>query len=124
MIQIVKPGTKFDFVALKGYAMSITGIFNLISLVVIFTVGFNFGIDFKGGTTIEVRFAQDVEIGKVRSALSGHGFEDAEIKYYGTKRDVLIATEASTTSLEGFQVKVEEALGGCLRSQGFQHRAG
>ncbi len=119
MLQIIKPGTTFDFVALKGYAMSITGIFNLISLVVIFTIGFNFGIDFKGGTTIEVRFAQDVEIGKVRAALSGHGFADAEIKYYGTKRDVLIATEASTTSLEGFQAKVEKALGTAFDAKSF-----
>jgi preprotein translocase subunit SecF len=110
MLTLIKPGTKFDFVALKGYAMSITGIFNLISLVVIFTVGFNFGIDFKGGTTITVRFTQDVEIGEVRSALAGKGFADAEIKYYGSKRDVLIATEASTTSLEGLQSQVETAL--------------
>jgi preprotein translocase subunit SecF len=119
MFQLIKPDTKFDFVALKNYAMGITGIFNLISLVILFTVGLNFGIDFKGGTTITVRFTQDVEIGQVRSALAGKGFADAEIKYYGSKRDVLIATEASTTSLDGLQSQVETALSGAYAAKTF-----
>ncbi len=73
--------------------------------------GLNYGVDFKGGTILELRFKNDAAISDVRSALESRQFGEAEIKYFGTKREILINTESSTTNLEGMQQLVVEALG-------------
>jgi preprotein translocase subunit SecF len=110
MLELIKPGTNFDFVGLKWYALGISGVVTLVSLVFLLVNGLNFGVDFAGGTVIEVRFSQDVSIGDVRAALAKQGFRDAEIKTFGSPRDILIATESSTGKLEGLQAEVEAGL--------------
>jgi len=62
----------------------------LISLMLFVVRGFNFGIDFTGGTIIEVHYARPVQLGEVREALRKVGFERAVTQYFGTSRDVLI----------------------------------
>ena len=61
----------------------------MLSLVV---KGVNFGIDFKGGTEVVVHFDQDVYIGDVRAAMDKTGFSKAEIKTFGSDRDILVRT--------------------------------
>jgi preprotein translocase subunit SecF len=52
--------------------------------------GLNFGIDFTGGTLVEVGYPQAVELPVVREALSKDGFGDAVIQHFGTSKDVLV----------------------------------
>lgn len=52
--------------------------------------GLNFSVDFTGGTVMEVSYAQAADVGKIRSVLSGLGFDDANVQNFGTSRDVLI----------------------------------
>ncbi len=52
--------------------------------------GMNLGLDFTGGTVIEVRYPEPVEIPKVRETLAKAGFGDAQTQHFGTSRDVLI----------------------------------
>ncbi len=52
--------------------------------------GLNLGIDFTGGTLIEVGYTQPAELAKVRKALADGGFADATVQHFGTNRDVLI----------------------------------
>jgi preprotein translocase subunit SecF len=52
--------------------------------------GLNFGIEFTGGTVMEVRYPQAAEIRQVRDALEGGGFRDASVQSFGTTLDVLI----------------------------------
>ena len=72
-------------------------VFNVISLVtflaaVVFlaTKGLNFGVDFTGGTVMEVNYAQPADIPKIRDSLAKLGFTDASVQNFGTSRDVLI----------------------------------
>jgi len=60
------------------------------SFVSFFTRGFTFGIDFTGGTLIEVGYQQDVGLDRVREALVGAGYGGASVQHFGTLRDVLI----------------------------------
>ena len=62
----------------------------LTSFVSFFTRGFNFGIDFTGGTLIEVGYQQDVALERVRGALGQAGYAGASVQHFGTLRDVLI----------------------------------
>ncbi len=119
MFEFIKPGTNFNFVRLKWYALTISGLFNIFSLVYLLIFGLNFGVDFKGGTVIELKFSQDVSIADVRSAVRSKGMGDAEIKTYGTPREILISTEASSASLGGIQGQVEEALAAKFPAGGY-----
>jgi preprotein translocase subunit SecF len=72
-------------------------IFNVISIVTFLiavgslaTRGLNFGVDFTGGTVMEVNYAQPADLGKVRETLARLGFSEASVQNFGTTRDVLI----------------------------------
>ncbi len=52
--------------------------------------GLNFGLDFTGGTLVEVGYSQSVELDRIRSALEAGGYPDAVVQNFGTARDVLI----------------------------------
>jgi len=72
-------------------------IFNVISLVTFLIAvgslairGLNFGVDFTGGTVMEVAYAQAADLGKIRESMARLGFSDASVQNFGTSRDVLI----------------------------------
>ena len=52
--------------------------------------GLDFGIDFTGGTLIEVGYSEPAELDPIRDALAGAGFEEAAVQHFGTVRDVLV----------------------------------
>ena len=72
-------------------------IFNVISIITflvavgsIATRGLNFGVDFTGGTVMEVNYAQPADLDKVRAALARLGLAEVSVQNFGTTRDVLI----------------------------------
>lgn len=73
--------------------------FYLVSLIVIlsgigalFIKGIPLGIDFLGGTEVQVRFQNDINVSELRDVMAGAGFPGMEIKTMGTERDVLLRT--------------------------------
>ena len=76
-------------------------IFNAISLtmfvlavVFLVTKGLNFGVDFTGGTVLEVSYPQAADIPQIRDRLQQSGYQDATVQNFGTSRDVLIRLPA------------------------------
>ena len=62
----------------------------LIALVSVIAQGLSLGLDFTGGTLVEVGYEQPVELSKVRNALVDGGFLDATVQHFGSSRDVLV----------------------------------
>jgi len=113
MFQIIRHNTNFQFTRLMKPAMIASLALVLLSIgTVVARGGLNFGIDFVGGTIVEIKFQAPVDIAAVRSTLGPAGFGGAEIKHFGSKSEVLISTEQSSTSVEG----VEKAIRGGLDS--------
>jgi preprotein translocase subunit SecF len=89
----------------------------LIAFASIFTRGFNFGIDFTGGTLVEVGYEEDVGLERVRTALEKEGYGGATVQHFGTLRDVLIRvppsedTSSAELSNRVFRALSEEAAG-------------
>jgi len=81
---------KIDFMSRRREAMIFSAALILISIVMIALRGLNFGLDFTGGTLIEVGYENAVELESVRGALSEGGLPDATVQHFGTPRDVLI----------------------------------
>ena len=85
---------KFDFVSKFRSANIISIILVFSSLLLIFFKGLNFGIDFKGGTLIELRVEQkNINISDIRSAFSKLELGDLNVKEFGKKGDYLIKFE-------------------------------
>ncbi len=82
--------SNIDFMSKRKYAMLLSGILLLVSISSLVINGLNFGIDFTGGTLVEVRYPTSADLTKVQAALAEKGFDDATTQHFGTSRDVLI----------------------------------
>ncbi|HRF62756.1 MAG TPA: protein translocase subunit SecF [Candidatus Competibacter sp.] len=82
--------TSIDFLRWRKLAMAWSIIVLLIAVGSLLVRGMNLGLDFTGGTVIEVQYPQPVEIPKVRETLAKAGFGDAQTQHFGTSHDVLI----------------------------------
>ncbi len=89
-MQIFKQTPSFDFMARRKLAMFVSISMILASLVSLSIRGLNFGLDFTGGTLLEVGYQQPVDLHEVRGALKKAGFEDAVVQHFGSARDVLV----------------------------------
>ena len=90
MHQILSSIRNIDFMGQRKLAMLFSGTLIAIALVSLLLRGLSFGIDFTGGTLIEVGYEQPVELDTVRKVLAENGFEDAQVQQFGTPRDLLI----------------------------------
>ncbi len=89
-MQLFKKETHIDFMGKRKLAMMLSGLLIIIALGSLITRGLSLGIDFTGGTLVEIGFPQAVELPAVRDKLSEAGFADAVVQHFGTSRDVLI----------------------------------
>jgi len=95
-------GTKFDFMGKRKIAGAVSGAMILISLVSLVAHGGpRLGIDFKGGTLVQILFDRDVQLDQLRRALEEGGIENPEIQSivseYGEHREVLIRMKHDPT---------------------------
>ncbi|WKD22077.1 protein translocase subunit SecF [Pseudoalteromonas sp. KG3] len=90
-MQILKLGSRtLGFMSLRKVAMSISTLLILASFASFFVKGLNFGLDFTGGTAVEVGFAQPADLKKVRSVLAENGFADASVQLFGSSQEILV----------------------------------
>ncbi len=80
----------FDFMGKRKLAMAFSLTLIVISLASLAMRGLVFGIDFTGGTLIEVGYTQDADLEKIRQVLAENDFSDAQVQQFGTPRDILI----------------------------------
>ena len=79
-----------DFMALRKPAMLLSVVLMLASVISLATLKLNVGIDFTGGSIIEVGYQQSVELEPIRDALEAQGFGDAIVQHFGSASEVLI----------------------------------
>lgn len=79
-----------NFLKVGFVAFVISMILVVASVVVIFVKGFNLGLDFTGGTTVEITLSKTVELDDIRRVLSDAGYHDPIVQFYGSSHDVII----------------------------------
>lgn len=89
-MQLLKNNLNFDFMGKRKLAVIISLILIIISIAAMGMRGLNLGVDFTGGTLVEVGYAESVELESVRKALASSGYGDAIVQHFGTAKDVLI----------------------------------
>ena len=105
--------TKIDFIGKRYIAYVISAVFVLLGLVALIQIArgsANMGIDFAGGTSIQVKFERPVDLGVVRQALSQADIKDSEPQQFADGRSVMIRLKRSTAAAAGMAQRVQDAL--------------
>lgn len=89
-MRILSTPTNIDFMGKRKLALAMSVTLIVISLLSFVLRGMNFGIDFTGGTLVEVGYPQAIELSKVRSVLEQGGFAGVTVQHFGTPKDVLV----------------------------------
>ncbi|MFA0440003.1 protein-export membrane protein SecF [Vibrio sp. 10N.286.49.C2] len=90
MFQIMKLDKTIDFMRWSKVAFAFSLVMIAAALFTLSTKWLNWGLDFTGGTLIEVGFEQPANLEDVRSALDAEGFGDATVQNFGSSRDVMV----------------------------------
>ncbi|MEP2446025.1 MAG: protein translocase subunit SecF [Balneola sp.] len=99
----------FDFVSKRKIAYVISGILLAISIGAIVTKGLQYGIDFKGGKEIVLKFEKAVDVTEIRSSLSDPLGSTPEVKLFGSESEVLIRTD-NTNTIEEIETVVRSTM--------------
>ena len=89
-MQLLNVKGTIGFMAKRKIAMIFSAILMVASISIFFGKGLELGLDFTGGTSVEVGFSQPADLKKIRTVLSENGFPDASLQLFGTSTDVLI----------------------------------
>ena len=91
LLRIVPDNTRFDFMRFRRISFPISAMLSIVAMLLYFYHGLNFGIDFVGGTLIEVQTkAGPADLAKMRATISGLHLGDFQLQEFGAPNDVLI----------------------------------
>ncbi|OTA18350.1 preprotein translocase SecDF [Xenorhabdus vietnamensis] len=79
-----------DFMRWDNVAFGISFLLLIASIIMMGTRGFNWGLDFTGGTVIEVKLSKPADLDKMRQSLAQNGFADPLLQNFGSSRDVMV----------------------------------
>lgn len=116
LLRIVPDDTKFDFMRFRRISFPLSAVLSIVAMVLYFSHGLNFGIDFVGGTLMEVQSKSGpADLAKMRSTLSELNLGEVQLQQFGAPTDVLIRLSQQPGGEEAQQAavqKVRGALGG------------
>jgi preprotein translocase subunit SecF len=112
LLRIVPDDTKFDFMRFRRVSFPISALLSVVAVLLYFYQGLNFGIDFVGGTLVEVQSKSGpADIAKMRGTLNNLGLGEVQLQQFGAATDVLIrisqqpggegAQQAAVTKVRG-----------------------
>ena len=115
LLRIVPDDTKFDFMRFRRISFPISAMLSVLAVFLYFNHGLNFGIDFVGGTLIEVQAKSGhADLATMRTTLGGLGLGDVQLQQFGGQADVLIRIAQQPGGEQAQQAaveKVRQALG-------------
>ena len=110
-MEIFKRVTEFDFMAKKTMAVTLSCAVILIGLIsIVFHGGLRYGIDFAGGTLVQLKFKNPPVIEEIRDGLRTIGLGDSTIQEFGSKNHLLVRVERSEGKLEEIGTKIKNSL--------------
>ena len=111
-MKIINSETNIDFMGKIKMTMTISGLVILIGLgSIALSGGLKYGIDFAGGTLIQLKFKTPPDIEVIRDGLKTIALGESTIQEFGSKRDILIRIQRSEEKLEAVGSKVRDSLG-------------
>lgn len=109
-IKLIANQRIIPFLKIEKPMLLISIIMVIASIVAIVVKGLNFGLDFTGGVSADVKYEQSVEQAQVVDALAKNGFNDAVVQYLGTNQELLIRLPPQDSNAEGLTAVLDKAL--------------
>lgn len=115
----------FDFMGKRFIAAAFSALLLVVSVGTLFVNGLNLGLDFSGGSQIELGFVDEVDPEAIRSGLAAQGFENGTVQSFGSNRDILIrmppqdAIQQATLGDRIFETLQQQYPGVTLRESSF-----
>jgi preprotein translocase subunit SecF len=112
-LDLIKPNTHIEFVRKMGKALVVSGILILISIIsLIYHKGPNWGVEFTGGTEIQIKLGKDLSVDEIRKTLTKSGYPAEEVQRLGlqSEKEYLIKFSPDIVKynqIQGFQTKLE-----------------
>ena len=93
-----------DFLAWRKLALIVSSIFLVVSISSLLMKGLNWGLDFTGGTLVELSYPNGAEIDSIRDTLRSEGFEGAQVANFGSNKEVLIKLPGTISDSLGSEI--------------------
>ena len=115
-MEFFNPNSNVDFMGARKWTALLSILIFLVSIAALFVNGLKWGLDFTGGTQIQIAYPEAANLVKVREQLYQAGFKEAQVVSYGTSKDVLISIAPRNNLHQGVLVEqVMEALPGAIK---------
>jgi len=101
-MEFFKQNTTIHFMAQRKIAAVISTVLFVLSIISLAWNGLNWGLDFTGGTQVQLVFPTEANLNQIRSDLQQGGFNDAEVKSYGTTKEVLVTLMPQKSQVDQF----------------------
>jgi len=109
LVRFVPDDTQLPFMSWRKYAFSLSAALSIAAVVLFFSIDMNYGIDFRGGTSIEVQAKSDrADSAAVRAVLNELNMGDVQVQEFGSDRDLLIRVEGQQAGDNAEQSVVEK----------------
>src|SRR6185503_15891551 len=117
VFRFIPDGTKIPFMRISRFAIIFSIVISILAIGSAFTRGFNLGIDFIGGSAIELQYTGqgDADVGKIRQTLDTLNLGDVQVQNFGTAKDVLVRVQTQAggdAAQQAAVTKVSDALKG------------
>jgi preprotein translocase subunit SecF len=111
-LRIVPDDTKFDFIRFRRISFPLSAVASIIAIFFYFHYGLNFGIDFRGGTLMEVQSKSGpADLAEMRATLGGLGLGEVQLQEFGAPENVLIRIEQQAGGEQAQQAVVQKVRG-------------
>ena len=120
-LKLVKTGTDIKFMKIKRLTLLVSSFLFLLSLISIFTKGLNLGIDFTGGSLIEVRFEEKISLNNLRSEMNNLDLGEIQLQTIGEGNDVVIRVQDKNNDAIT-QTKTIEVIKNSLKDKSVDYR--
>ena len=109
-IRWIKKDLRINFLRFKNFATLLSLLAIIFSLTFLFYKNLNFGIDFEGGTLIELEKNDDLSLSQIRGELSSLNIGDFQIQTFGSENNILIRIENSSSLISGADLTTSELI--------------
>lgn len=107
-MEFFKQNTAINFMAQRKWAAGLSIALFIVSIVMVIVHGLNWGLDFTGGTQVQVSYTEAADLTDIRARLEKAGFHDATVISFGTSKDVLISLVPKDKSIAAMDQKAQE----------------
>jgi len=123
MFTVIKPGTNFDFVGKYPLTTIISVLLTIVCLIAIVTKT-NYGVDFKGGAEIQLKFKNTIGLDELRTLLDEKGFKGVNIQTIGdiSENEILVKVQGEEKGLGAISEKISLALSEHYKDHGVEIR--